>query len=150
MHDLNQTFEDFETGTVVGIEGNTAIVELSMQPACDTCGAKMVCTPDQDGRKSMKVTNKLGAGIGSKVTIGESANFLLKMSALQYGLPFLGFMVGILVLYAADFQLANIPQELLFFIGGLLGLGGSAVFSRHISQRLAGSNESFFTITKII
>lgn len=150
MHDINQEFEDFETGTVVGIEGKTAIVELSMQPACETCGARMVCTPDQNGKKSMKVINTIGAGIGSKVTIGESANFLLKMSALQYGLPFLGFMAGILMLYAADIRLANLPQELLFFIGGLIGLGGSAMISHKISKRMAGGDESFFRITNII
>ena len=150
MHDLKQEYDEFETGTVVGLDGDAAIVELSMQPACESCGARMVCTPDQNGNKSMKVANKLGAGVGSKVTIGESTNFLLKMSALQYGLPFLGFMLGILILYTIDFHLANIPQELLFFIGGLIGLGGSAVISHHISKKIAGTEGSFFTITKII
>ena len=147
---MGQGYHEFETGVVIGMDGDSVIVELSLQPECENCGARMVCSPEKNGKKSMKVTNKLGAEIGSTVAIGESADFLLKMSTLQYGIPFVGFMAGILILYGIDFHLADIAQEFLFFIGGLVGLGISAVFSNKIAKRMANGEESFFMITKIM
>ncbi len=142
--------QDFETGIITQVQNGNAIVELNIQPACENCGARVLCVPDKDGKRALKVSNPLNAGVGNRVAISESSDFLLKVSAVQYGIPFIGFLLGIIVLYIIDFTIAGIHQELLFFAGGLAGLGISALISRNISKNMAESNRSFFTITKVI
>ena len=142
--------QEFETGIVRELENGQATVELNLQPACETCGAKVVCVPDQQGKRLLKVSNPLHAQVGNRVAISESSDFLLKISMVQYGIPFIGFIAGILICYGLNLNVAGIPQELIQFTGGLLGLGLSALLSRSLSQRLAEGNKAFFTVTKIL
>ena len=71
-------------------------------------------------------------------------------SAIQYGIPFIGFLLGIFIFYFLNLNIAGIPSELIYFIGGMIGLGLSAMISRKAAQNMAESNRSFFAITKII
>jgi len=147
---MERRSEEFETGIVTGISGEIAEVQLNLQPACETCGAKVLCVPDASGKRRLHVNNPLHARVGSKVAIEETGDFLLKLSAIQYGIPFIGFILGILICYSLDVRLAGIAQELLFFLGGLTGLGAAALIARRLAERLADGNKSFFTITRIL
>jgi len=148
--DLTSRPAEVEIGIVTAIRDNDAIVELSIDKSCESCGARLVCVPDQNGKRRLKAANPLKAKIGSKVTITEKANILLKMSFLQYGIPFLGFLGGIFLLYSSDIFVNNFPQELLIFLGGIAGLIISALLSRLLSEKLAESNSTFFEISKIL
>jgi len=147
---MKGSYEDFETGIVTALDGNNAIVELSMQPECDNCSAKVICLPDQKGKRSLTVSNNMSARVGNQVTIGESSDFLLKLSTLQYGIPFIGFILGILVLYLLNIQISGIAQEFLFFLGGICGLGISGVIAHRLAKNFAAGNQSFFSIIRIL
>jgi positive regulator of sigma E activity len=146
---MSEQFSDLETGTVIGVEGDCALVELSVQAACDACGARVICVPDTSGRRRIKVSNPLNAQIGNRVAISEASQFLLKLSVLQYGIPLLGFLVGIFSIHFSNMSLNGIPDEVIAFLGGVAGLIGGAFFSRYWANRIAEQDSHFFTICKI-
>ena len=150
MHNTESESPNIETGVVTNLQNGNAIVELNLQPACESCGAKVLCVPDVNGKRALRVSNPLHAQIGNRVAIGESSDFLLKIAAVQYGIPFVGFMLGIFFFYFLNFTINGIAKELIYFTGGLIGLGISAFISRNISQQLAESKKSLFTIIKIM
>jgi sigma-E factor negative regulatory protein RseC len=139
-----------ETGFVTSIQDSDAIVELSIQESCESCGARLVCVPDQSGKRRLRAANPIGAKVGSQVNITEKSNFLLKVSFLQYGIPFLGFLLGIFLLYATDLSMIPIPQELVIFLGGITGMMIAALISRYFVEKLAKGNSTFFEISKIL
>ena len=140
---------DTEKGIVTSVQDNNAIVELSIQDACASCGARMVCIPDNTGKRRLKADNPLNAQVGNRVSITEKSNFLLKISFLQYGIPFIGFITAIFSLYSLEISVILIPVELVYFCGGLMGLVLGALISRYIIGRIAEKGGSFFIISKI-
>ena len=150
MPDIAHTESEVEIGIVTALQGDDAIVEIMGQEICETCGARLVCRPDQSGKRTLRAANSLGAKIGNEVYITEKSNILLKMSFFQYGLPFLGFMAGIFLLYATDLSMIPLPKELLLFLGGIAGLVISAFISRYYVKKMAEGNAHFFEITKIL
>ena len=145
----NRTSET-ENGVITSIINRDAIVELSIQEACQSCGARMVCVPDSSGKRQLKAANPLDARVGDRVAITEKSNFLLTVSFLQYGIPFLGFLTGIFTLYFLNLDSVPIPPELIWFTGGLIGLALGALISRYYIEKLAKADGSFFTISKIL
>jgi positive regulator of sigma E activity len=145
----NRSSED-EIGIVTAIKDNEAIIELSLQESCQSCGARFICVPDQSGKRQLRVSNPLKAGIGNQVTITEKSNFLLKVSFLQYGIPFIGFLLSIFVLNLFDFSTIPLPKELILFFGGLGGLLVAGAIARLYVEKLAETDSTFFEISKII
>ena len=141
---------DLEKGIVTAIVDNDAIVEVSVQDSCESCGARMVCVPDNNGLRRLRATNPLNAHIGSQVAVTEKSNLLLALSFFQYGIPLVGFLVGIFIFSVLNPVILSLPKELILFIGGLLGLVISAYISHFFIERLAGKGGSFFTISAII
>jgi len=141
---------EVEVGVVTALQDNDAIVELSIQESCESCGARIVCVADQSGKRQLRASNPLKAGIGNQVNITEKSNFLLKVSFIQYGIPFLGFLIGIFLLYKTDFSAIPVPQELLMFLGGLAGMMIAALISRFLIEKIAETNSTFFVISKIV
>ena len=139
-----------ERGIVTAIQGNEAIIEFSLQESCESCGARMICVPDNTGKRRLRAANPLNAGIGSQVSITEKSNFLLLISFLQYGLPLILFFLFILVFYLSKITLWSVPKELIWFLGGLAGLFTGALISRHFVQRLSEKGGSFFEISEIL
>ncbi len=142
--------EEFEIGLVTGVRGSDALVRLNLQPACATCGARILCVPDSSGNRIIRAANPLHAGVGSKVAISEQSGFLLKLSLLQYGIPLAGFLAGIFLMYTLEIDIDSLPAELIMFAGGIIGLFLGAVFSRLTAGKLAGSGETFFEIVRIL
>ena len=83
--EMTSRSSDVEIGIVTALRDNDAIVELSIQESCESCGARMICVPDQSGKRRLRAANPLKAKIGSEVNITEKSNILLKVSFLQYG-----------------------------------------------------------------
>jgi positive regulator of sigma E activity len=139
-----------EKGVITALQDNDAIVEFSLQDACQSCGARMICVPDNTGKRRLRAANPQNASIGDQVSLTEKSNFLLLVSFLQYGLPLILFFLVILTLYLAKVSLGPVPKELIWFMGGLVGLMGGALISRHFVERLAEKGGSFFEISEII
>ena len=114
-----------DIGYVSRVEGTNAFVTLAETEACAECGAKIICKSDSYGGRELKVSNIIGARVGNEVELAESGSILLKISALQYGLPFSGFITGIFTCYFFDPVLPGVASELILFASGFTGaLGG--------------------------
>jgi positive regulator of sigma E activity len=147
---MHQRPEEFETGIVTGVQGEEALVQLNLQEACETCGARVLCVPDSAGKRVLRAANPLHAKVGMRVAVSEQSGFLLKLSMLQYGIPFIGFIAGIFLLYFMPVTVASLPPELILFGGGLAGLFLGALISRQLADKIAGSGSSFFEIARIL
>jgi positive regulator of sigma E activity len=148
--DMTSRSSEVEIGVVTALQDNDAIVELSIQESCESCGARMICIPDESGKRRIRAANLIQAEVGSHVNITEKSNFLLKVSFLQYGIPFLGFLIGIFLFYSSDLTMNPVPQELVIFIGGIAVMLISALISRFYIEKLAEGNSTFFEISKIL
>ena len=51
MPDIAHTESEVEIGIVTALQGDDAIVEIMGQEICETCGARLVCRPDQSGKR---------------------------------------------------------------------------------------------------
>jgi sigma-E factor negative regulatory protein RseC len=148
--DLNSQNSILDTGTITSIQGNEALVTIDAQTTCESCGSRVLCVPDQSGKRILKASNPLNAKIGTRVAVRDTSAFLLKLSFLQYGIPLLGFLIGIILCYITDISLRIIPRELILFGGGVIGLGMGAFVARHFTQRMAENKSAYFTITRIL
>jgi positive regulator of sigma E activity len=138
-----------EIGEVTAVDGDLAWVEIIPQPVCEHCSAKLFCVVNPSGKHTLKVHNSLQARVGQQVVVSEKSNFLFRLSVLQYGFPFSGFLAGILLFNVLGITLPSIPNEVFLFLGGLLGLGLGALLGHHQIVRLTKKGEVFFYITEI-
>ena len=139
-----------EKGIVTAIIDDEAIIELTAQESCQSCGAKMICLPDGSGRRQLRASNPNHAAVGNLVAVSEKSNFLLLVSFFQYGVPLLFFFLFVFGFYLTDTTLWSLPKELLWFFGGLLGIFCGALISRFFLERIAASGSSFFEISEIL
>ena len=86
-----------ESGLVLELEGDFAWVQLQENSACSTCSTKATCRPSDSGMNRLLVENPLQAPVGSKVAVAEKGRVTLKLSFLQFGLPLLSLLLGILL-----------------------------------------------------
>ncbi len=128
-----------ESGLVLKLEGDKALVSLLENEACDECNARILCRPGSGNVREMFVHNRLNAVIGNKVEISEMGNLLLKLSLMQFGVPLLGLTSGILLVYFFKLSLFAFPDEVTMSISGLIGmlLGGMLtwIWSKHIADK---------------
>jgi positive regulator of sigma E activity len=139
-----------EIGIVTALKDKEAIIELSLQENCESCGARFICVPDQSGIRRLRVSNPLNAKVGNQVTITEKSNFLLKVSFFQYGVPFIGFLLAIFLLNGLELNSLPVPKELILFLGGIAGLFIAGLISRLYIEKLAETDSTFFEISKIV
>ena len=138
-----------DQGIVRRLDGDQAFVSMLENPACDDCGAKIICAPDSSGERGVMARNSSGAKVGQRVMVTESKELLLRISLMQYGLPLLGFLLGVFAVYFLDLSVIGIPVELLYFVGGLAGLGILSIFAHHWAKRISGDESMYFEIVKI-
>jgi len=142
--------DSIDQGVVTRLENGRAFVSIDEQSACKHCGAKILCAPGQSGERGLMAKNTVDAKVGDYVTVAESGQLLLKISAMQFGLPLLGFLVGIFLLYFTGFNVLSIPPEVWMFLGGLAGLGITSLIARQWANRLAETANDSFIISNII
>lgn len=83
-----------EVGDVIGIEGNRLVVRMERKEACAKCRA---CTAGlQSEDMIIKAINLCDGKVGDKVEVMlDNADFM-KAALIMYGIPFTGFMIGVL------------------------------------------------------
>jgi positive regulator of sigma E activity len=143
-----------EIGTVIKESGDKVIVSLdNLIPGkanCDSCGVKIICVPESDQKRIIEVYNKCQAKVGDKVLISEKENFLIRLAILQYLIPLLGFLTGIIGFNTIDWKLQFLPKELCLFLGGITGLIISFFIARYLISQKAGTKmDAIFSIEKI-
>ena len=146
MLNKNINNSEYETGIVTEIHDNEVIVELNSNDACESCGARIVCSPNSKGQRIIKAENSINAQVGQKVKIDENSELTLKLTGFQYGLPSLGFILGLLISYFLNIQFYLLPIELVQFGYALLGLLVFAAISKWYIKEFAKKHFYFFSI----
>lgn len=135
-----------DRGRVIDLIGDKARVEIATGEACAACGARVLCSPGTNNSNTLTAFNEVGAKMGDQVEVRERGNLLLKLSLLQYGLPLLGFVLGLFGIYLILGQ----DNELILFVAGCLGLGLGAFLAWLGFRHLARQSQHFLVITRII
>jgi len=141
--------EILDEGIVKRIEGDKAFVVLMENDACEDCGARLLCAPNEKGERGVLAKNMAGATVGQKVLVTESRDLLLKLSLMQYGLPLVGFLLGIFMLYSMGITIAGIADEVVYFLGGLVGLALASAVSWKWAAIASQNEDNYFEISKI-
>ncbi len=124
-----------------------ARIKVEAGEACEHCGARILCAPGADNSRQIVAYNTIAAQVGDQVVVEEEDNLLLKMSVFQYGLPLVGFIGGIGLVYLNPNFRSN---EIGLFIAGLIGLALGAGLSWLGVRRMARKPGHFLMITRIV
>ncbi|MDD5582151.1 MAG: SoxR reducing system RseC family protein [Candidatus Marinimicrobia bacterium] len=108
--------------------------------------------PLKERNKPVKipVLNELNAKPGDLVELTETSSFLIKLSTLQYGIPGIGFIGGLLAGYFFRPHTLSFPVELYQFILGLIGLIAGGFIGYYWAKMLASKPEKFYRMEKIL
>lgn len=136
-----------DTGIITQIDSNYAIITIEVTDSCKNCGIRFLCSPGSDKEKTITLENTIDAKVGDRIAISETSNILLKLSFLQYGLPLIGFLFGIII--AIQFNISLQPVELFQFIMGMVGLGIAGLISYLIVKRIAKKPDKLYSVRKI-
>ncbi len=136
-----------DIGIIAKIEGNYVTITIETTDSCKDCGIRFLCSPGSDKEKTITLGNTIDAKVGDRVSITETSNILLKLSFLQYGLPLIGFLLGIVFGTQTNVKLQ--PVEFYQFLFGLLGLGLAGLISYLIIKGMAKKPSKFFKFEKI-
>lgn len=139
-----------EQGIVTEIRGDKALVKIIESGSCDKCGAKLFCKPGKSGAKEMLALNSQNAQIGDSVNIEDASNLMLKVSLIQFGLPLLGLIIGIMGANLFNISLFSFPSELTMFLFGLTGVALCGVLGRGLLKRMVNEKTCFFEVTRIL
>ena len=138
-----------DRGIVKKVVGEVAFVEVMDIKSCEHCGARVICAPDSRDTKGLYARNNLGAAVGDEVVITDVHQLLLRLSFMQFGLPLLGFLLGIFAAYGAGVSIPNVADEIVLFISGLVGLALGGFISWKWAVRASKRQHMFFEISKI-
>lgn len=141
--------EDTEIGIVKSVTENETVVTLQPTEACEDCGARLFCRPGKNGAHEMRVVNAVGAVPGQVVELAETGNLLLILSLLQYGLPLVGLLSGIFLVYGTAPVTVAVRIELIMAVAGLAGLLLGGVIANISIRRLSMSIGYVYRIAAI-
>ena len=103
--------EQAHVGTVVAIEGDTAVVRFQRGSMCAHCGA---CLAIGEKEMETRVGNARGVKVGDRVAVTLSQKSVVAASALAYILPLAALLIGLFLGYAVGGDLAAILCGLAF------------------------------------
>lgn len=125
-----------ETGFIQSSDGEKITILFAAIDACDTCGLKVVCAPGDQTERLLTLPNTGDFQPGQKVKIEEHSNLELHLALIQFGLPMLAFLMGLLIGYFLPVH-EIMHRELSAFLVGCVGLGISFFIARRMIQRIA-------------
>ena len=152
---MNESIE--ERALVVGLEGSQVLLEIERKQACGLCGKTRGCGVSIVGKAlghhgTIKVNNTLNANIGQYVLLKMHPNHLLKGTAILYGVPLFGIIVGSFLGQVSfnNVQLDAISKDVFEMIGGVLGFVCSQAWVKKYSQNVSRENHFVPEIIEII
>ena len=116
-----------ENAIVVGIEDDTALLEIVRTTPCSLCGQTRGCGISLFGRlfghrnNVFKAVNQISAKIGDYVVVGIEQQALLASSLRLYGVPLLSVLAGATIA-AVFFVPAKTNADGYVFVGAMIGL----------------------------
>lgn len=124
-----------ERARVVGLDGDTAIVEVSVKSACGACEHGGGCGVSKLGKlvrprpARWRMENRAGAGVGDEVLLALDDAALSTAAVFAYLPPLFGLLLGAAL---AEAQGAGDGGVVL---GALAGLGLGLLAARFLSNR---------------
>ena len=122
-------------GTIQGKEDGYALVEIQRQDMCGECHA---CDMTY-GKKEyiLRCLDVEGSQVGEEVEILLKEENFLRATYKMYGIPFIGFIVGLAVGYILSKVLIQGLEDLMMIIGALLGvMVGLLIIRRKEKQQI--------------
>lgn len=139
-----------DVGIVKYIDGDNAWVELVETGACEECSAKFLCKPGKNGSKQLKVWNPEGiAKVGDTVQLEDRQNLMFKVGMLQFGLPLLGFLFGIILSFPFKDEFSFFSGELMMFLAGVIGIIIAGFWGRFLMGKVLIGHSYFFKISQV-
>jgi positive regulator of sigma E activity len=86
-----------EQGTVIAIEGQKAVVQVTESDGCHTCNCKGFCIMAGDGSVHILADNLLGAHEGDMVTVTLGEGRKIAGTAIVFLTPLIGLFVGLFI-----------------------------------------------------
>lgn len=106
-----------ETGEVVKIKGENAVVRVQQSSACAKCH---MCA-FREGEKHIDLTlnNQIGATTGDLVELEMGANYVLSSAFIVYGVPLLMALAGLLIgIFAIHNELITLLIVVVMLVAG--------------------------------
>ena len=119
-----------QKGIVVEANGKRVTVRFKKTDACGHCNA---CFRFGSNEADIEMDNTLGAKKGDEVYIDMHANTVLKASAIVYGIPIIGLILGVVI--------GSRFGEIYAAIGGVALSGLSFLILKKLEPKFAKMNE---------
>ena len=132
--------EQAHVGTVVAIEGDTAVVRFQRGSMCAHCGA---CLAIGEKEMETRVGDARGVKVGDRVAVTLSKKSFLTASALAYVLPLAALLIGLFLGYALGGELAAI-------LCGLVLCGLTYVLLHALNARFTKTRSFEPRMTKVV
>jgi sigma-E factor negative regulatory protein RseC len=84
-----------DKGVVTTRLGDTVSVILQSHEDCASCSLAQFCVSSRSPSSTVMVTTSFDVAPGDMVEISIDDSLILKVSAIMYGVPLLGFLVGV-------------------------------------------------------
>lgn len=114
--------------------------------SCDGCGGG--CAEEKS--HIILIDNKLNAKVGDFVEIHGDKKSIFKYAAITYLIPFSFLIAGVLIGDSIFRTSGHANYELLSFAVGVVALAISYLIIRAIDSKIAKSEESAISMTKIL
>ena len=136
-----------ESGCVVAIDGDFAVVETQRRSSCDACSMNKSCgtgviSKVYSGRFSRtRALNNFGARVGDEVVVGLHEEALVRGSLAVYAVPLLLMLVLALVgdAVAKEFTFAN--SDGLSVLFGAFGLAVGFLWVKRFSRNVSNNEQ---------
>lgn len=145
----NQTVMLEETGTVVAIEGDYAIIEIQARSACDhcnmddSCGTSVLSSLFSKRRNNVHLINHLNLSEGDMAVIGINESVLLSAAILAYMFPLI-----LMITFAVIINLSGFNDNVDFAFS-LLGLFFGMQIINHIMKNKDHQKKDIILLRKI-
>ena len=145
-----------ETGQVIAVDGEFAMVSVVRESSCGSCSAKAGCgvqvlskVVGQKARAAtFQVINSVNAKVGEQVVIAISDSTLIKGSVMVYIMPIV-FMI-LFAIVAKAWATDVSASDTLAIIGGVAGFVTGLALVRFFGERMARRSSQPTTVRKQI
>lgn len=114
-----------ETGQIVAIDGNDALVLFNRTTACGKCGACGMTKEQQT--VTVKAQNTLNAQVGEKVELEFASKNAFKSSLIAYIFPLFMLFLGIFIGYSVEQDMFEARDVMAAILGIAFALGSFIV-----------------------
>lgn len=146
--------EHIEIGEVVQVFHKTVQIRVEQQEKCGTCEAKSSCHANDSNKLKEKFVTALdpfGLKVGQRVKINLDSKNLVKASIIIFGLPLIGFFLGVASgAFIAKMNAYKDYLDLCSIIGGFLGMAIAIIILRVYNKKLEKSNTFYPNVVELI